>query len=224
MSLAKGHSPAPIGLDELPMLDADAVGQSNQDLLHLACREYVLDGMPVRWAREPGRDPGPAIDGRQVWWAFEYAGQTLRLGTSESLAQAWMAPWGLRLGDLNPQTLDLLAVSHLMPQLPPSLRFQAAAFSLDGLGPPSEELTPHGRWQAWHAQTGERLAHRVQVLAPPAFALYALVATLDSVLKPQRLKPRLAGFKVQWPVVAARWSVEAGELADLELGDVLLLS
>lgn len=218
------HRPAPIGLDELPNLDAYAVGQSNQDLLHLASREYVLDGMPVRWGREPDDHTGGSMDGQQVWWALEYAGQTLRLGTSESLAQAWMAPWGLRLVDLNPQTLDLLAVSHLMPQLPPSLRFQAAAFSLDGLGPPSEELTVHGCWRARHAQTGERLAHRVQVLAPPAFALYALLATLDTVLKPQRLKPKLAGFKVQWPVVAARWSVEAGELADLELGDVLLLS
>jgi len=46
---------------------------------------------------------------------------------------------------------------------------------------------------------------------------------LDAVLKPRLLPPRLARLSISLPLVAARWDMPSAELADLEVGDVVLL-
>lgn len=209
-----------LGLNDLPLLEARAVQQRNRDLRQLGRREYALEGMPLLWSMEVEAADDLMFE---VWLAFEHAGHPVHMGCSHSLVQAWLSPWGLKLSELNLQSLDFLALSRLVPQLPDTVRFGCAALKAEALGSTEMPMVSHGQWQARHAQTGEALAHRLRLVAPPDFPVYGFFGALDAVLKPRLLPPRLARLSISLPLVAARWDMQSAELAGLEVGDVILL-
>lgn len=216
-------SPAPVALtiDALTPLDAASVAARNTDLAHMAWREYALGGAAVRFER---RQTVEALSGPgDVWLSVLHAGSPARLRISRAWADALASSAGLRLRDMGRDKLELLCLTRLMPHWPETVTLEAAAFTQDDLAAPSDALVSHGVWVGVYTASQEDSGHAVEVLAAPAFAVYALIAAFDQHLLRAR-PPRLAQLPWSLPLVAARWTIDAGELVGLEVGDVLLIA
>jgi hypothetical protein len=207
-------------LEDLPELEGLAVMQRNADLLQMSRREYDLGGVALRFERFWG--PGAALMADDIWLALQFAGAPVRLRISRAWAEFLSSLAGVTLTAMSRDKLDLLCLTRLVPQLPRSVQFQAAAYTPADLPSPPGELVSHGSWRGVHAATGEPSGHEFQVEAAAGFAVQAFLGAFDSYLR-RMLSPPLAALPLSMPLVAAHWTADAGDLAGLEVGDVLLI-
>lgn len=213
--------PCPLTLDDLPELDAQMLAECNADLLHMGRREYDFVGQVLRFERR-SVEPSAPLAG-DVWLAFQHAGSPLHVRVSRPWADAMAGAAGLSLNELGRDKLELLCLTRLSPLLPSTLQFLAAAFSNADLPQLPEPFLNHGTWCGVYSATGEVSALDFQIVAPSNFPVYAFIASFDRYLM-RWLPPRLAGLPLSVPMVAARWTIDAGDLVGLEVGDVLLIS
>lgn len=215
------QTPHALTLNDLAVLDGPCVAKRNMDLLHLSRREYHCAGLVLRFGRQDA-DPTPDQAG-DVWLALVHAGQPLRLRISKPWAESLAGSAGLTLHGLDRGKLDLLCLTRLVPHLPSTLQYQAAAFAPTELPEPTEDFVNHGIWCGVHCETDEVSGHQVQIEAAANFPIYGFFASFDRYLR--RAKPhRLAQLSLPVPLVAARWTVQASDLVGLEVGDVLLIA
>jgi hypothetical protein len=246
---ATPRSPDPaaaLGLADLAALDAGEAARRNADLAYLARRVFRLGGVAVRFiadtapnaeaaptAAGAGAGGGPAAtagaaglveaaDDVAVWLWLEWAGAPLLAGLSAAWAAALAQGAGVGLEQLSDETLDLLWQLRLSARLPAGLVLRQAAFRREALTDLPAGLAFTGRWTGLHQATGEASGHGVQLWAGPGFPLQALHRAFEPFVS-EVLPSPLAQLPIALPLVAARWSVDAAELQDLAVGDVLLL-
>jgi hypothetical protein len=212
--------PSTLSLKDLPELEGRLVQQRNADLLHLGRREYELGGMALRFERCLDGEATEAAEG--VCLALLYAGEPLRLRLSRAWAEFFAGMAGVTLAEIGRDKLDLLCLTRLVPHLPSSVQFQAAAYTPADLPPLQAEPVCHGSWRGVHVATGEASGHAFALEAAAGFSTYAFLLAFDPYLR-RTLPPPLATLPLSMPLVAARWVAEAGDLAGLEVGDVLLI-
>lgn len=225
-----GRIPIPVALEELPELDGREVARCNADLAQFGRRVFSVAGAPVLFHRASENEvsrseldtelarPGSA------WLWLEWSGVPLLAVVSPALAEAvaqMVADTGV--DQLGPSGMELFGQLMLAPRLPEGLMLRQIGLSRMALGemPSTPELL--GTWWGRHRGTGEPSGHRITVFAAADFPLVALltvVAGMASAILPSPL----AGLPIPMPLVAARWSVDALQLIDLAVGDVLILN
>jgi hypothetical protein len=119
--------------------------------------------------------------------------------------------------------VGLFAQLVLAPLWPGGLVLRQATVAFETLTGVPEGLQALGTWVGRHQHTGEPSGHEVTLWAAPDFPLAALLDACAAWAS-ARLPSPLEGLPIEMPLVAARWSIEAGQLADLAVGDVLLLN
>lgn len=216
------HSTA-IGLQDLIAFEGAEVDRLNADLAFLDRRIFQLGGLELRFVRlDDGAPTAETAAPPAAWLWLERAGVPLLAGFSAAWAGAWTQDAGMGLDQLSEEALNLLAQLTLSPRLPAGLTLRAAALERDAMTDLPPGLGAVGRWSGRDAATGEPSGHEIQVWGGAGCtpqALYATVAPLTHRVLP----PPLAQVPVPLPLVAARWSVDADQLHDLAVGDVLLL-
>ena len=222
-NLGSGHDGA-IGWDELPMLDGREVARRNADLAQMGRLVFSVGGASVRFTRTPCDQAITEAPREAVWLSLHWAGMPVLGAVSPALAHAV----ALSLADqdleqLGPESVGLFAQIVLAPLWPAGLVLRQAAVAYERLTGMPEGLQALGTWVGRHQNTGEPSGHAVTLWAAPDFPLAALLEACTGWAS-ARLPSPLEGFPVELPLVAARWSVEAGQLADLAVGDVLLLN
>jgi hypothetical protein len=213
------REPYPLSLDDLALLDGQAVMARNADILHLSRREYHLDGLRLRFERIETTQTPQAGD---IWLALLHAGSIVHLRVSRQWADSLAGAAGISLEGLGRDKLELLCLIRLSPHLPKSVQLLAVAYSLADLHQEPHELYNHGAWRGVHTITGEVSGYVLQIFAEQTFPVYAFIASFDPYLK-RSLAPRMASLPLSVPLVAARWTADAGDLIGLEVGDVLLI-
>ena len=221
--------PYPIGLDDLPAIDAAQAGQINVDLACLARCVFDIGGAKVRFVGQLPSPPGSlqgssaAADEPAAWLWLEWAGVPMLAGFSAAWAGAATQALGVGLDQLSDEALDLLAQWQLSPRLPKGLVLRQAALSRSALRGVPEGLGWVRQWSGLHEATAEPCGHSVQLWAAPGLPLHALHQVL-APLAIATVPTALAHLPITLPLVAARWSVDAAVLRDLSIGDVLLLN
>lgn len=214
------HAPCPLTLDDLLSLHAYSVNERNTDLMHMACREYALGELGLRFERLEAVSSAPPDGG--VWLALLHAGLPVHIRVSRPWANSLLGTLGLTLDELSRDKLELLCLTRLSPMLPPSVQFQGAAYARTELIQKPDDFVNRGTWVGLHSATGEISGHDWQIMASEAFPVYAFIASFDAYLKCPPAA-RLARLPLSVPLVAARWMIDAEDLVGLEVGDVLLV-
>lgn len=212
----------PLTVGELPALDVREVVRCNASLAHLARQVFAVGGVPVQFRWAPMTDPDlPA--GHDTWLWLDWSGMPLLVAASPALSNAVsLALADVSVDQLGEPGLDVLGQLMLAPRLPAGLSLHQAAPSRSALLGVPQGLEPLGVWQGWHGTSGEPSGHRLALWAEPAFPLAALLTAMASLATSRRPSP-LASMPIALPLVAARWQVDAGQLHDLAVGDVLML-
>jgi hypothetical protein len=209
--------PVPLSLDDLMTLDPADVARENEDLALWGRSVYEWSGfqVQVKRAAEPMHSA--------LWLQMQVAGQGVVVGLSAALAAALVQVDQLALDDISPGVLSLWVHRRLSMRWPAHLPLVSAALRREDL--PGEAR--HWPLQsAWHAQTvgaaqptGLGLSIWSQDPCPSEWLLRSL--------SPWSIAPQpapLRSLSMRWPLVAARWAVDAEVLTDLAVGDVLLLN
>jgi hypothetical protein len=212
-------------LRDLAQEEPDCVMRRNADLLHLGRCVYHFAGSNFKWVRmssvPEGDQPG------DLWLALTFQGQPVMLRVSQAWAQALAGGVGLDICTLDDDLLNVLCLSRLVPHLPRGLIWLGVSRSRSDLLAWSvwtQEVSWHdfGVWIAHDPLTEEPGTWQVQIWGQPDMALYALWHAFDPYVAHRPPTP-LSESPWALPLVAARWSVDALELTDLAVGDVLLI-
>ena len=218
----------PLGWDDLPALESAAVALRNADLALLGRRVFMVGGVPVQFQHEALAPMGTAgaVSAQSepaVWLWLEWSGAPLLAGVSKAWSAAVAQTLaGQALDQLGEAGLDLLCQLRLAPLLPAGLILRQAALTRQALHDLPPGLQGLGSWVGRHQTTLEPSAHVAQLWAGPGFAVQALLFAFTSLAREQLPSP-LAAMPIALPLVAARWRVDADELQDLAVGDVLIL-
>lgn len=213
----------PVTFDDLPLLEGREVALRNADLALLGRAVFSVGGAPIRFQRTPGVAAASLRSPAAAWLWLSWSGQPLLAAASAPLAEAVaqsVADAGLE--QLGPSGIELFAQLMLAPLLPDGLTLRQAALSREAMSEMPALREPLGTWQGRHLESGEPSGHWLALWAGPQFPLAALLGAVAG-LASSRLAPALAALPVAMPLVAARWSVEADQLLDLAVGDVLML-
>lgn len=180
--------------------------------------------LKAQTAVEPASQPAvqPTVE-PAVWLWLEWAGAPMLAGLSAAWAGAATQAAGVGLEQLSDETLDLLAHLRLSARLPAGLVLRQAAFRREALADLPKGLVPIGGWTGRHLSTDEASGHAVRLWAEPGFPVQSLLRAFEPFVS-EVLPSPLAQLPIALPLVAARWSVDAGELRDLAVGDVLLIA
>lgn len=239
-----------MGWDDLPVLQAHAVALRNADLATLRRLNFEVGGVPVRFQRAlPAADvdkaqavtamaasaPATATTRRHdeaaeasawepaVWLWLEWSGVPLLAGVSTAWAGAMAQTLaGAGIDQLSDAGVDLLCQIKLAPRLPAGLMLRQAARARQALDDGLDGLELLGVWAARHLGTDEASGHAVQLWAGAGFALQSFLSAFAPLSSGRQASP-LAGVPMTLPLVAARWHVDADQLLDLAVGDVLIL-
>lgn len=213
----------PITWDDLEVLDAREVAHRNADLALLSRLVFAVGGAPVRFAWSSCTESDLASSRSAAWLWLTWSGMPLLVAVSPALADAvGQSVADLGMDQLGDSGIDLFAQLMLAPHLPAGLTLRQAALEREHLAELPQGLELLGVWQGRHRDSGESSGHRLWLWAEPGFPLAALLGAVAG-LAAQRLPSALASLPVTLPLVAARWQVEADQLLDLAVGDVLIL-
>lgn len=221
----------PLGWDDLTALEAASVALRNADLAMLGRRVFTVGGVPVQFQHEAlapqgvaGSAPSePSASEPAVWLWLEWSGTPLLAGVSAAWAGAVAQTLaGQALDQLGEPGLDLLCQLQLAPRLPAGLTLRQAALTREALHGLPTGLQCLGAWVGRHQATHEPSAHVAQLWTGPGFPLQVFLGAFKPLAHEQLPSP-LAALPIALPLVAARWRVDADELQDLAVGDVLIL-
>jgi hypothetical protein len=212
---------AAIGWNDLAELDGEAVSRRNADLSRLGRCIFSIGGAPVRFEWSPD-----SVETFQsaVWLRLTWSGLPMLVVVSDALAEAVAQSLAdLGIGQLGASGLELFAHLMLAPRLPQGLVLTEAALSLEALSEGPQELQSLGVWKGRHIRSDEPSGHLLQLSVGPDFPLESLLNACAGWAS-SSLPPPLAGLPIALPLVVARWCVDADQLLDLAVGDVLILS
>jgi hypothetical protein len=210
-------APVPLTLDDLRILSRAEVARDNEDLALWGKVIFEWGGFRFQLSRasEP-LDAG-------LWLQMQVAGQGVLVGLSAAVASALLKVDQLTLEDISPSVLSLWVHRRLSQRWPSHLPLMSAALRREDL---AGEITHWPLQSAWCAVSGspaESTGLGVSVWSPDPCPL----AWLREALSPWsagRQPAAMRDLSLPWPLVAARWTVDADVLTDLAVGDVLLLN
>ena len=212
----------PIGVVDLPDLALSEVLLRNADLAVLGRAIFDVGGAEIcfsRVASSPENNDAPA-----AWLWLEWSGATFLAGISS----AWAEVVTQRLADqsltqLGEAGLDLLGHMRLAPLLPSGLNLRQVALTQNALQGEFGKLSCLGVWRGSHLATQEPSGHELQLWGGETFALESLLLCCAQMAK-RHLSSPLAHMPITLPLIAAKWPVPVNILAELSLGDVLILN
>ena len=212
---------APVGWDDLPTLNAQEVALRNANLMQLAPWVFAVAGVPVRFAWAPFAEQDAAAASAWLWlsWSGLPVVAAVSPGLADAVAQSVAE---VAVDQLGESGIDLFAQLMLAPRLPAGLTLRQAALSREGLPAVPQWLEPLGTWRGHHPGSGEPSGHGVSLWAGPGFPLAAMLGSVASLASSRRRSP-LAALPIALPLIAARWCVDADQLQDLAVGDVLVV-
>lgn len=222
-SIPEADRATPITRDDLPGLDGREVALRNADLALLGRAVFSVGGAPVGFQRVPGAVSVSPSGQPAVWFRLTWSGLPLLVAASTALADAVAQSLAdVGVDQLGASGLELLSQLMLAPLLPAGLTLREAACSREALTEMPEVTEPLGTWQGRHLDSGEPSGHWLALWAEPRFPLAALLGAVAGLASSHR-PHALAALPIALPLVAARWSVDADQLLDLAVGDVLIL-
>ena len=203
--------------DDLRELSRTDVERDNEDLALWGRAAFEWGGRKYQLARASEAIPAA------LWLQMQVAGQGVVVGLSPAFANALLQADQLSLADISPGVLSLWVHRRLSARWPAHLPLLNAALR-------REDLVGEGlHWplqSAWCAVTGmpaEATSLGLSIHSPDPCPAEWLRQALEPWSIGQR-PPALKHLSLRWPLVAARWTVDADMLTDLALGDVLLLN
>jgi len=211
-----------IGLAELPILTAAAVKRRNMDLASMARAVFQIDGNAIVFSlaeSDTNEEWQPA-----VWLWLRWNGQPCVVGVSESWAESVTNRLvSLSLDQLGEAGLDLLGHTRLAEAIPAGLNLTVVSVARAVKPDVLSSMKELGTWRGRDAATKEPSGHVLRLWADEQFALQSLLraaAKQAAYLEPSPL----AAMPIALALTAAQWRVPANILADLEVGDVLMVS
>ena len=211
-----------IGLAELPILTAAAVKRRNMDLASMARAVFQIDGNAIVFSlaeSDTNEEWQPAVC---LW--LRWNGQPCVVGVSESWAESVTNRLvSLSLDQLGEAGLDLLGHTRLAEAIPAGLNLTVVSVARAVKPDVLSSMKELGTWRGRDAATKEPSGHVLRLWADEQFALQSLLraaAKQASYLEPSPL----AAMPIALALTAAQWRVPANILADLEVGDVLMVS
>ena len=214
-----GAEPAavPLSLEDLPELRAADVLQANEDLARWSRRVFRLSGQHLELRR------GQVPHAWGLWLHVSAAGVPVTLGLSKPLAELLLQPDQLQLNGMTQPLLELWGARRLAGRMPEGVELRAVALDRDGLSQDCTGAPLKSVWKAVTAEQGQPTALCAGMWCGEHPMDDQILAWLRPWAVGQR-PPSLAQCALALPLVAARWTVDADSLADLAVGDVLLLN
>jgi hypothetical protein len=204
-------------LEDLRSCSLAEIRRDNEDLATLSRQLYEWCGTQY----EVGRAV-EAVD-EALWLQLNVTGQVVVIGLSRSLASALLQVDNLNWDELSPGILSLWAHQRLGPRWPAHLPLVDVALHRDGLGVDPSVWALQSHWSASLANASEPTSLAVSIWSEHTCPLDWISQALAPWFVGYRPYP-LRHLSLRWPLVAARWTVDAHVLSDLAIGDVLLLN
>lgn len=205
-------------LADLPVLELHPA-LSNAHLLWCSRRHFSVGGVDLQF--EPVADVTPLAP-VAIWMQLDFAGAPCVLGLSAAWASALIQSDGWTLESLDDASLDLWCQTRWARQFPAGLLLTQSCFKRESLGLPVGEAMNRSAWIGRHVSSREISGHQLQLWTPDSFPVMALAELVG--LKAKAVLPSpLSSLPITLPMVAARWSVDAQDLVDLAVGDLLLV-
>lgn len=211
------RDPVAMSWDDLRELSSADVDRDNEDLALWGRAVFEWGGHQYQLAR--ASEPIPA----SLWLQMQVVGQGVVVGLSPALANALLQVDQLNLADISPGVLSLWVHRRLSARWPAHLPLLNATLRREDLGGDGRNWPLQSAWCAVMGMPAEATSLGLSIYSPdPCPATW-----LRQALEPWSIGQRQAALKhlsLQWPLVAARWTVDADMLTDLALGDVLLVN
>jgi len=207
-----------LSIDDLPV---EVMGSAKNNAIQAWCSRRLFSVGGIELQVEPVADvksPVPA----SIWMQLDFAGAACVIALSKAWTSALIQNDGWTLDSLDDLSLEMWCRVRWVPLFPPGLSLIQAGFNRESLGAIPLESMSQSTWCGRHASSRESSGHIIDLWTPedfPVTALAELVGTRAKTILPSPL----AKLPITLPLVAANWCVDAEDLIDLAVGDLLLV-
>jgi hypothetical protein len=220
-TMHSGDFSAPIKaltLDDLPLCKLNSL-QNNAMLTWCSRRIFSIGGVDLQF--EPAFDVN-SLAPATVWMQLDFAGSACVLALSAAWAAALIQQDGWTLDAMDDLSLDMWCRVRWAPHFPSGLILAQSGFKVESLGPMALEGMTQLAWIGRHASSQELSGHELHLWTPENFPVKALAELVGQQAKAVLPSP-LSGLPITLPMIAARWCMDAEDLMDLVVGDLLLI-
>jgi hypothetical protein len=209
--------PVPLSLEDLTTLSLAEAARDNEDLALWGREVFEWSGFQFQLSRASG-----PLDAA-LWLQMQVAGQGVLVGLSAAVASALLKVDQLTLEDISPSVLSLWVHRRLSQRWPTHLPLVTAALRREDLAAEIRRWPLQSTWCAVSGSPAKPTGLGLSIWSEDPCP----VEWLRDALSPWFVGQRPAALRylsLPWPLVAARWTVDADVLTDLAVGDVLLLN
>jgi hypothetical protein len=207
-----------LSLDDLPVYGMHSA-QNNAALAWCSRRHFSVGGVDLQF------EPVAQVifpESAALWMQLDFAGTSCVLALSPEWASALIQNDGWTLDSLDDLSLDMWCRVRWAPLFPSGLLLTQSSFKIESLASITLDGMVQSSWVGRHVSSRELSGHMIHLWTPEHFPVTALAELVGAKAKTILSSP-LLNLPITLPIVAARWCVDADDLIDLAVGDLLLV-